>query len=186
MSKVCMCCKEHKPLSSFSRDRQKADGLSSYCRVCAKAKNQASYVRRTGPLVNQQREGLSVLSPNEYAATWRQDNVDKVRAYNKTYAETHRAKIREKNMRRYADQTNQTPGWLRKVHLVEMEGMYLFCQVFPQFQVDHVVPIKGKQVSGLHVPWNLQVLPRIENVKKSNTFNPSVYHKQSTCAYLES
>jgi len=57
---------------------------------------------------------------------------------------------------------------------VEMDGMYLFCGMFPGFEVDHIVPVKGKNVCGLHVLDNLQVIPRTENRKKGNAFCPAV------------
>ena len=55
----------------------------------------------------------------------------------------------------------------------EIEGMYLFCSIFPAFEVDHVIPVKNSAVCGLHVLSNLRVISRAENRRKHNKFDES-------------
>lgn len=67
------------------------------------------------------------------------------------------------------------PSWLSAAQLAEMDSIYGYCSALRQvgldYHVDHIVPLRGQSVSGLHVPWNLQVLPGSENMSKGNTFN---------------
>ena len=68
--------------------------------------------------------------------------------------------------KRRAYKLQRTPKWLAQNDLKAIQQIYQNC---PEgYHVDHIVPLKGKNVSGLHVPWNLQYLPAIENLKKKN------------------
>jgi hypothetical protein len=55
----------------------------------------------------------------------------------------------------------------------EIKKIYQECAVITKntgirHEVDHIVPLNGKYVSGLHVHWNLQIIPATENRYKSN------------------
>ena len=60
--------------------------------------------------------------------------------------------------------------FMNQAEQVEVQGMYDFCKIFKSFEVDHIVPLNGKIVSGLHVLRNLQVLPMVLNRSKGNKF----------------
>lgn len=60
-----------------------------------------------------------------------------------------------------------TQNWLTEAELVEITELYSHSTI--AVHVDHIVPLRGAAVCGLHVPWNLQLLDARENVQKGNT-----------------
>lgn len=69
-----------------------------------------------------------------------------------------------------------TPPWLTEAMVEEMKVVYLGAR--DDQHVDHIVPLKGRTVCGLHVPWNLQVLSGPENLRKSNSHWPDMWGEQ--------
>lgn len=66
-----------------------------------------------------------------------------------------------------------TPKWLTKNQKQEMKQLYIWAKELrwlsdEPLHVDHIIPLENELVCGLHVPWNLQLLPRSENFKKGN------------------
>jgi bifunctional N-acetylglucosamine-1-phosphate-uridyltransferase/glucosamine-1-phosphate-acetyltransferase GlmU-like protein len=184
MNKFCASCKSSKQIFDFTKDAQKSDGLSSYCKECSRKKQNEKYAKNH-ERKNKSRNGLSTQNPAEYSKIWTSENKELASSYYKKYRKNNAPKVRATNMDQYTKRRNRNLDWLNQAHKAEIEGMYFFCQVFKDFQVDHIVPLMGEEVSGLHAPWNLQVITGKENRVKSNFFNPSLYPQQGTCAFME-
>ena len=70
-----------------------------------------------------------------------------------------------------------TPPWLTEAMIEEMKAIYRKAE--DGEHVDHIVPLKGRTVSGLHVPWNLQVIQDTQNYQKSNNHWPDMWNEQN-------
>lgn len=70
---------------------------------------------------------------------------------------------------RRAALAHRLPKWVTKDQFSEMKSIYQSCP--KGSHVDHIVPLRGKNVSGLHLPWNLQVIKTAENLCKGNKFD---------------
>lgn len=84
-------------------------------------------------------------------------------------------KFAARTRKRQAAQKDRTPKFLTNGHWLEILNFYkqaadLSDSTGVPYVVDHIVPLQGKNVSGLHVPWNLQVVTRTQNSKKGNRY----------------
>jgi hypothetical protein len=77
--------------------------------------------------------------------------------------------------KRKIDQQSRTPKWLSKDDFWMIQQAYEMAELRTKmfgfsWHVDHIIPLRGKKVSGLHTPTNLQVIPASVNASKNNKF----------------
>lgn len=90
--------------------------------------------------------------------------------YFKKYIDDHRKEWNIYHGARRSRVKRATPWWadLQAIRAVYRKCAEITVETGTEHNVDHVIPINGKRVCGLHVHWNLQVIPGIDNQKKSN------------------
>lgn len=103
------------------------------------------------------------------------DNRRKSRLKNKAtikaYESNNKDALRAKCAKRRARTGKAAPNWLSKEQLSEINKIYSYARLLEKItggphHVDHIIPLKGGDICGLHVPWNLQALPAKENLQK--------------------
>ncbi len=184
--KKCLGCDTIKPLSEFSARINTKVGVQSKCKTCNKQyrtkhqehinANQKAYYQdnRQEMIADQKRrdalrvEEISINKKAHYQA-----NKSLLAQYKKEYREANPGKINAWVAKRAAAKLQRTPKWLSVEQLSEIEEFYTIAKEIQwlsseKLHVDHIVPLQGKNVSGLHVPWNLQILPASINISKSN------------------
>ena len=111
----------------------------------------------------------------EYDKVYYELNREKIANYQKLYQQLNKPKVNARNAKRKARKLEATPNWLTKEELAQIVEFYEIAQAFKlytgkEYHVDHIVPLQGENVCGLHVPWNLQVITAEENLRKSNKY----------------
>lgn len=99
---------------------------------------------------------------------WRLRNPEKMAVAAASYLKRYPARNNAKAARARATRIQRTPAWADQAAI---RFWYEFC---PEgCEVDHIIPLRGGLVSGLHVESNLQWLPVAENRRKGNEFVPA-------------
>jgi hypothetical protein len=114
------------------------------------------------------------------SAEYRARNPEKVR---QSYLASMRKRKPQKaaaEMQRLASKLSATPKWLSKQELTWIQDYYLAARAHKEslgivLSVDHIVPLRGKTVCGLHVPWNLCLRTKSDNSKKNNKLTLDAY-----------
>lgn len=104
-----------------------------------------------------------------YYAEYRQKHREKLKAYISNWQKQNSHKLKAIKARRRAAKLNRTTKWVSIQEKRLIAEFYSKCPV--GYEVDHIIPLQGKLVSGLHVLINLQYLPVLENRAKGNRFS---------------
>jgi hypothetical protein len=106
---------------------------------------------------------------------WRDANPEKAATISRTTRVKHAARVGANKAKYRADKVQQTPKWVDAEELWLIKEAYSLAALRTKmfgfsWHVDHVVPLKGKLVSGLHTIANLQVIPAKDNIRKNNRY----------------
>jgi hypothetical protein len=101
------------------------------------------------------------------AAKYREENKALVSARRKAWKQANPHALNEASSRRRAAKVQACPEWLTKEDFDAMKEIYEEAQMF-SVHVDHIAPLLGREVCGLHVPWNLRLMLPSENYRKGN------------------
>lgn len=200
--KTCAKCGVEKPRAEFFVRRASKDGLNRLCKPCDKAQSRqwclehpeerkviANRYGKTHP-EKVAANGLQWArnNPDKVAATyakwakshpdgakaWVKNNPEKARDKDRRWKHAHPEVVAANCAKRQSRKIRACPAWadLGAIKLKYKEARLLTAATGVKHHVDHIVPLRSKVVCGLHVDWNLQVIPAIENLKKGNRLMP--------------
>lgn len=111
----------------------------------------------------------------EKTIRWKRNNPERAAEVAKKTRLKNKARILANKAKYRAAKRNKTPAWVNKDHLLMIKEAYelaiLRTKLFGfAWHVDHIIPLNGKTVSGLHVIENLRVIPGAENLLKNNKY----------------
>lgn len=166
MTRVCSCCNEEKLKEDFPKQR-------TLCKPCHNKKTW--HLKQKWKLLNPDKVLADRIRRSEIhkeiAKQHYQQNIELYKQKMRLYAQQNPIRFRVAGAKYRASKLRATPAW---ADLLLIKDVYLEA-AYMQMQVDHIYPLAGKLVCGLHVWENLQLLPKTTNIKKSNKMPTEEY-----------
>jgi hypothetical protein len=110
------------------------------------------------------------------ASEFRKENPDYIKTYRDTYYKENKKYFILAAIERNKDLKLRTPPWsnLEEIRKIYEKCMEISSSTGIPYNVDHIIPLRGKEVCGLHTINNLRIIPKIDNQRKTNKFIPEL------------
>lgn len=171
-AKVCSKCGVEKPLSAFAPNNECLHGVRPDCRECRNGwlRDWKKQYRKRPHVAEQ--ESAYRKSEARKESLKAHATTDRFKATQKRWISSNPAKKNALTATRRAALSRRTPKW---ANLKYIELFYELAHLESErtgrcVEVDHIVPLRGVRVCGLHVESNLQLLFKEENVKKGRSY----------------
>lgn len=156
MTRTCKACNITQSLENFSAHKSCKEGKRWQCKSCESSR-MSKYRQTPEGRANRNTAKKRYLQTEKGKLNKRKE----VRKYQLT--ENGKATSRATSAKRRAKKLKATPSW------ADLEAIKEFYKNCPEgYHVDHIIPLQGKEICGLHVLNNLQYLPAKENISKGN------------------
>jgi 5-methylcytosine-specific restriction endonuclease McrA len=187
--KTCTKCNVEKPLDGFSMAKGK---YIAHCKECANARTAKWYAENKERRLAKSKAWFEANKERKHATTkaYYEANKDQMLAYHKQhyydnlehnkkrkqeYAKANPELVRANTAKYRAARIERTPAWTSEADLLRMKCYYQVAKMRTRetgetWSVDHIIPLQGQGVSGLHVSWNLQVITKRDNHIKGNRY----------------
>lgn len=157
---ACITCKKEQAARAYVTHHK--DWLREYAKTEASRENKRRWYEKNKERVIAKALARTVEDKTRYRAAWKANNPDKVLADGAARKRRNR---------------DATPAWLTSEDLIAIRRVYAEARqrtkdTGVKHSVDHIIPLRGDEVSGLHVPWNLRVVTHVENSAKHNQLPP--------------
>lgn len=151
---VCYGCETRKPVGEYRNRSDVTSGIYLRCSPCLN-----KYIDK---------ENKAKVYIAYYA-----DKSEEIKQRVRDYRKANPHKIAELSAYRRFIERRSIPSWITKLDKQKMQLIYLERKNISEItgiehHVDHIIPLNGVNVCGLHIPENLRVITATENLKKSN------------------
>ena len=168
--KQCQKCNLEKDKDAFYKGSRYKNGIESRCKECKKLEGIKWRKAKAESRRLQSAEYYlaNIEQCKVKSAKWYEANAEQAKLNSSKWRKLNPDKHAAAQAKRHAIKLSAAPSCLTKEQLEEIEWFYIIAKELQwlseePLEVDHIVPLQGKNISGLHVPWNLQVLSRSAN-----------------------